>query len=100
MKELVNDQIHAPAFQMLCNFIWSPNPFCDYVHSVIREYNPGLKIFNKEIPLTASTGVIFIGMCQLIEDCFDAMPQEGSYIIIHRTNDRSFTQAMYKKKSA
>lgn len=100
MKELYNDQIHSPAFQKLCDFIWSPDLNCPYVNSVIKDHNPGLKIFNKDIPLTESKGVIFIGMCQLIEDCFEAMPKEGKYIIIHRTNDRSFTQAMYKKKPA
>lgn len=97
MKELYDDQIHSPAFQKLCDFIWSPDFNCPYVNSVIKDHNPSLKIFNKDIP-PGSKGIIFIGMCQLIEDCFDAIPKEGKYIIIHRTSDRSFTEEMYKKK--
>lgn len=95
---LHEDQIHAPAFQKLCDFIWSPQLHCPYVASVISEHNKNLKTFNKDKPLTSDHGIIYIGLCQLIEDCFDAMPTDGSYIIIHRTNDRSFTEAMYAKK--
>jgi hypothetical protein len=97
MNPLHEDQIHAPAFQRICDYIWSPDPNCAYVNSVIREHNPNLKIFNAERPLNGK-GVIFVGQCQLIETCFKSIPEEGSYIVIHRTNDRSFTEGMYKKK--
>lgn len=99
MKELHEDQINADEFQKLSDFIWSPNKDCSYVNSVIDKYNQ-LKIFNPEIPLDKSKGVIFIGQCQLIETCFESIPNEGNYIVIHRTNDRSFTEDMYKKKPA
>lgn len=100
MKPLHEDQIHAPAFQKLCDFIWAPQADDGYIQSVIKEHNPNLKVFNSQIPMTSGSGVIFVGMAQLIEHCLDAMPREGNYIIVHRTNDRSFTQAMYAKKPA
>lgn len=96
MLELCNDQIHAPAFQNLCDFIWSPDPACPYVNGVMKQ--TGMKLFNQQIKLQERTGIIYIGLCQLIEDCFAHMPKTGSYIIVHRTNDRSFIQAMYDRK--
>lgn len=98
MKPLHEDQIHAPAFQKLCDFIWAPNPDDGYIQSVIKEHNPNL--FPVNAALIPSKGVIFIGMAQLIETVFDQLPREGNLIIVHRTNDRSFTQAMYAKKPA
>lgn len=98
MIDLVNDQIHAPAFQKFCDFIWSPDPSCPYVNGVIQQYNPKMKIFNRKAPIKQNKGVIYVGICQLIEDALEYIPNHGNYIVIHRTNDRSFTEAMYKKK--
>lgn len=95
MKPLHEDQIHAPAFQKLCDFTWAPNPNDGYIQETSKAY--GMQPFNSEIP-PAKTGVIFIGMCQLIERCFESIPSDGKYIVVHRTNDRSFTQAFYRNK--
>lgn len=97
MKPLHEDQIHAPAFQKLCDFIWSPNPNDGYIQSVIAEHNPILRVCNASIP-PSGRGIIFVGMAQLIEHVFEGLPRHGEYIIIHRTNDRSFTPAHYRMK--
>lgn len=94
---LHEDQIHAPAFQDLCDYIWAPNPNDGYIQAMVEEHH--LKIFNKENPLT-DNGVIFVGMAQLIEHCYAAMPATGKYIIVHRTNDRSYTPEFHRIKPA
>lgn len=94
---MINDQIHSPGFQKLADFIWSPDNNCRYIHSVIQEYNPNLKIFNAGIR-PGLKGVVFVGMCQEIEECFKHLPVDGSYIIIHRPSDRSYTYDMHALK--
>lgn len=100
MKPLYVDQIHAPAFQKLCDYIWSPNPDCGYVNSVINEHNPRLKIINENTPPDEKTGIVFVGMCQAVETCFESLPADGRYIVVHRTNDRPFRPDMYIRKTA
>lgn len=101
MKALYNDQIHAPAFQKICTHIWSDDVsreqksgVWDYYVSVSKEFNKPL-VDHTNIP---DSGVIFVGMCHLLEEVFKSMPKTGSYIIVHRTNDRPFTQQMYDLK--
>lgn len=96
MKPLHEDQIHSPAFQKISDFIWSANKSEEYILSVIRDINPNLKVINKHSP--PLKGVLFVGMNQLIEDVFDQISREGSYIIICAPQDRSFTEAFYKRK--
>lgn len=98
MIPLHEDQIHAPAFQKLCTHIWSSQITDKYIDSVIKEHNPNLKIVYKSEKPDVKTGVIFIGLNQLIEDFFDQVTREVDWIVIHRTNDRSFTENIYKKK--
>lgn len=98
--ELVDDQIHAPAFQKLCTHIWSSQPNDSYINLVIKEHNPNLKVVYKSEKPDVKSGVIFVGINQLIEDFFDQVTREVDWIVIHRTNDRSFTEDMYKKKPA
>jgi len=100
MMELVNDQIHDPAFQKLCTHIWSSQKTDEYINSVIRDHNPNLKIVYKSDKVTEKTGVIFVGLNQLIEDFFSKVTRETDWIVIHRTNDRSFTEDMYRNKPA
>lgn len=96
MKPLHEDQIHAPAFQKLCDYIWAEDHQNEYEKSVIRDHNPNLKLINarnfKEV--SNESGVISVGMCHLLEDVLRSIPKEGNYIVIHRTNDRPFTQVM------
>lgn len=94
---MIHDQIHSPGFQKLSDFIWSPDNNCSYIHSVIAEHNANLKIFNEGIR-PGLKGVIFVGMCQAIEECYKHIPEDGSYIVIHRPSDRSYTYDMHKRK--
>lgn len=99
--ELYEDQIHAPAFQKLCTHFWSddvgrPNKsgVWDYFDAISKELNKPL-VNHTNMP---SSGVIFVGMCHLLESVFQSMPRTGNYIIVHRTNDRPFTKEMYAVK--
>lgn len=98
--ELINDQIHAPAFQKLSDYIWMENWANDYENSVIKNHNPKLKPINRGNFNNADmkSGVIFVGMCHILEDILHDLPKDGNYIIIHRTNDRPFTQKMVDNK--
>lgn len=101
MKPLWEDQIHAPAFQKECTHIWSDD-YSRVDKSGVWDYYTGV---SKElgIPLVDQTnipksGVIFVGMCHILEQVFNSMPIHGDYIIVHRTNDRPFTEEMYRAK--
>lgn len=101
MIPLHKDQIHAPAFQKICDYIWSddvnkPNKsgVWGYFESISKELNKPL-VNETNVP---KSGVIFVGMCHLLEDIFIKLPKDGNYIIVHRTNDRPFTLEMYEKK--
>jgi len=94
---LHEDQINSSEFQKLCTHIWSSQKNDPYIKSVIEQL-PNLKVvFRSEKP-PIRQGVIFVGINQLIEDFFDQVNRDVNWIVIHRTNDRSFTEAMYKKK--
>jgi hypothetical protein len=95
---MTHDQIHSPAFQKISDYIWSPNLGDAYVQSVIQEHNPKLIPCNKKSP--PSNGVIFVGMTQIIEDVYAELPKTGSFIIIHRPSDRSYTDSIDDKKPA
>lgn len=102
MKALHNDQIHSPAFIKECTHIWSDDVSRSQKSGVWDYYTQISKEFN--LPLVDHTnlhesGVIFVGMCHLLESVFQSMPTSGNYIIVHRTNDRPFTQLMYSVKS-
>jgi hypothetical protein len=44
--------------------------------------------------VSTGSGILYVGMNHLLEDVLRSMPSEGNYIVIHRTNDRPFTQKM------
>lgn len=99
--ELYNDQIHVPGFLKSCTHIWSDD-VSRRDKSGVWEYFKGIsEQFN--LPLVDHTclpesGVIFVGMCHILEQIFNSMPKSGNYIFVHRTNDRPFTAAMYASK--
>ena len=101
MTPLHEDQIHAPAFQKCCDIMWTDDAtredksgVWDYAQSCSKEF--GLNLIDRtNLP---DKGVMFVGMCHLLEDIFKAMPRKGNYIVIHRTNDRPFTEEMYRCK--
>lgn len=68
----------------------------DYALQCAKDYK--MELVNYET--LPGSGVIFVGMCHILEDIFQAMPTRGNYIIVHRTNDRPFTQQMYDCKPA
>jgi len=93
MKPLHLDQIHNAPFIELCTHIWSDDVSSSEKSGVWEYYKAISKEFNK--PLVDHTnipqsGIIFIGMCHLIESVFQSLPRNGNYIIIHRTNDRQY----------
>ena len=99
--ELYNDQIHAPAFQKECTHFWSDDVsrekksgVWDYFVNCSKEFDKPL-VDQTNIP---KSGVIFVGMCHILEDVFDKLPHDGNYLIVHRTNDRPFTWAMHQRK--
>lgn len=93
----IEEQINSDNFFKIADYIWTPRNDYDYVLSVMERY-PHLKMFSPEKPLDSSIGIIYVGMCVLIEDCLRVMPDEGNYIIIHRDNERAFTKEFYKLK--
>lgn len=97
MKPLYEDQIHTPAWQKLCDYIWAEKEPRGYEVSVKEHHNKDIQLINGN-DLPGRSGVIFVGMCHLIEDVFRKLPKEGNYIVVHRTNDRSFTQYMLDQK--
>lgn len=93
MKPLYKDQIHNGPFIGCCTHIWSDDVsrenksgVWDYYTSISKELNLPL-IDHTNVP---QSGVIFVGMCHLIESVFNLLPRNGNYIIIHRTNDRQY----------
>ena len=97
MKPLEEDQIHAPAFIKECDYIWSDDVSRANKSGVWEYYTAISKEFNKPLidhTCMPSKGIIFVGMCHILEDILNSMPTSGSYVIVHRTNDRPFTQRM------
>jgi len=99
--ELYNDQIHAPAFQKLCDYFYSDDVsrdnksgVWDYATQCAKDYNMQLVDYT----CMPKSGVIFVGMCHILEDIFRKIPADGNYIFVHRTNDRPFTQEMFRAK--
>lgn len=98
---LYEDQIHVPGFLRVCTHIWSDDVsrenksgVYDYYYGISKEF--GLPLVDQSnLP---ERGIVFVGMCHLLEEVFKSMPKTGSYIIIHRTNDRPFTEEMYALK--
>lgn len=93
MKPLFEDQIHNGPFIALCDMIWSDDVsrteksgVWDYYQSISKEFNIPL-VDHTNVP---QSGVVFVGMCHLIENIFQSLPRNGNYIIIHRTNDRQY----------
>lgn len=97
MKPLHEDQIHNDSFMKLCTHIWSSQKNDVFIDSMVEKLPQLQVVFRSESP-NVSSGIIFIGINQLIEDFFDEASRDVNWIVIHRTNDRSFTEAMYKKK--
>lgn len=94
MNPLHEDQIHNGPFIESCTHIWSDD--------VGRSEKSGVYDYYKEIserygkPLVNHTNmpekaILFVGMCHILESVFQALPTSGSYIIVHRTNDRPYT---------
>jgi hypothetical protein len=96
----VDEQINSDNFLKLSDYVWSADPDYDYVLGLMNRF-PHLKLFSPRNPLDSKTGIIFCGMCQLVEDLLINMPEDGNYIIIYRDNERPFTEGYYrlKKKS-
>lgn len=101
MKPLYEDQIHNTGFTKECTHIWSDDVsrtsksgVWDYYVSISKEFSKPL-VDHTNIP---QSGVIFVGMCHLLESVFQSLPTSGNYIIVHRTNDRPFTNEMYNCK--
>lgn len=101
MKPLHEDQVHGVAWMQQCTHIWSDDVgrsnksgVWDYFRTASETHNIPL-VNHTNLP---DSGVIFVGMCHLLEDVFSRMPDKGNYIIVHRTNDRPFTELMYRRK--
>ena len=97
MKPLHEDQIHNAPFIEACTHIWSDDVsrsqksgVWDYYLAISKEFNKPL-VDHTNIP---KEGVIFVGMCHLLESVFQSLPPSGSYIFVHRTNDRPYTEQM------
>ena len=93
MKPLHEDQIHNGPFIEQCTHIWSDDVSRSQKSGVWGYYEAISKEFG--LPLVDHTnfpkkGVIFVGMCHIIESIFQAIPTSGEYIFIHRTNDRQY----------
>lgn len=93
MKPLHEDQIHNGSFLKSCTMIWSDDVsrtqksgVWEYYQSISKEFNLPL-VDHTNVP---QSGVIFFGMCHLIENVFQSLPRNGNYIIVHRTNDRQY----------
>ena len=92
MIPLHQDQIHNGPFIQACTHIWSDDVgrkdksgVWEYYKAISKEFNKPL-IDHTNVPEKA---IIFVGMCHLVEEVFKKLPQ-GSYIIVHRTNDRQY----------
>lgn len=101
MKPLYEDQIHVGPFLDLTDYIWSDDVsrsvkggVWDYFKGISEKHSKPLIGYTNIPP----SGIIFVGMCHIIEDIFRGLPPGGSYIIIHRPSDRSFTEEIYKVK--
>lgn len=97
MKPLQLDQIHNAPFIECCTHIWSDDVSRSQKSGVWDYYVAISKEFNK--PLVDHTnfpnqGVIFVGLCHILEQVFNSIPRTGNYIFVHRTNDRPYTQEM------
>ena len=93
MKPLWDDQIHAPSFIRCCTMIWSDDVsrsqkrgVHEYYVGISKEFNLPL-VDHSNIP---QSGVLYVGICHLIESVFQSLPKDGNYIIVHRTNDRQY----------
>lgn len=98
--KLYEDQIHNAPFIESCTHIWSDDVsrknksgVWNYYESISKQYNKPL-INETNLP---GTGIIFVGMCHILEDIFTKL-RGGSYIIVHRTNDRPYTEKMHSMK--
>lgn len=99
MKLLHQDQICSPNFYKFCDYIWSSSPDYEFYYAQYKlSKYPHLQLMNKDIQPINGKGIIFMSQCNDIEHAFKVMPKTGSYILIHRDIDRSFTQEMYKHK--
>ncbi len=97
MKPLHLDQIHNAPFIEACTHIWSDDVsrtqksgVWDYYVAISKEFNKPL-VDHTNIP---QSGIIFVGMCHILESVFQALKTSGQYIFIHRTNDRPYTSEM------
>lgn len=96
------DQIHNGPFIESCTHIWSDDVdrsqksgVWDYYLEISERYNKPL-INKSNLP---ESGIIFVGMCHLLEEVYQAI-DKGKFIIIHRTNDRPYTAKMYSLKTS
>ena len=93
MKPLHEDQIYNAPFIQLCTHIWSDDVSRSEKSGVWNYYTAIAKEFDKALvdhTNVPQSGIIFVGMCHLIENVFQSLPRNGNYIIIHRTNDRQY----------
>lgn len=92
----IDEQINSDNFLKFCDYIYTPRDDYDYVLQLMQRF-PHLRMFSPNHPLQEN-GIIYVGMCVLIEECLTLMPSAGSYILIHRDNERPFTEQYYSMK--
>lgn len=94
MKPLHQDIINSWSFLKLADYIWDPTGHSPFVTEVLREYQ---HITSYRIGNKISSGIIYAGTNQYVEDLFEHLPRQGNFIVIHRDNDRPFTREYYMK---
>lgn len=93
----IDEQINSDNFFKFVDYLYSPSPTYLYALQVLEKY-PHMKMFCPGQPLDRKEGIIFVGMCTQVELCFDLMPEDGSYVVIQRDNERPFIESYYARK--
>ncbi len=91
----IEEQINSDSFFQFCDYFYSPTADYAYALQVLQKY-PNMKMFSPWHPMENKTAIIFVGMCTQIEKCFEIMPEDGNYIIVHRDNDRQYIADYHK----
>lgn len=95
----IEEQINSDNFFKFVDYFYSPREDYEHALQVLQKY-PNMKMFSPNNPPDKKNGIIFVGMCCLVEQCLELMPEDGSYIVIQRDNERTFIEDYYRKKKA